>query len=134
MGLLWSCQCMGQGHPTTECFQIRQKCLRQMVFSLLQKPVWLIWSWTIYLFGCLRGTLVVTKVFGRFFVSSETQLPLTVRSEVRGHEVALLSLENYTLIIQDVLSLYRKFQQTFFNNNRNIVYKNVNDTTSENRS
>ena len=27
---------------------------------------------TIYLFGCLRGTLVVTKVLGGFFVSSES--------------------------------------------------------------
>ena len=27
---------------------------------------------TIYLFGCLRGTLVVTKVISDFFVSSES--------------------------------------------------------------
>ena len=27
---------------------------------------------TIYLFGCLGGTLVVTEVFGGFFVSSES--------------------------------------------------------------
>ena len=27
---------------------------------------------TIYLFGCLRGTLVVMKVLGGFFVSSES--------------------------------------------------------------
>ena len=26
---------------------------------------------TFYLFGCLRGTLVATRVFGGFFVSSE---------------------------------------------------------------
>ena len=39
----------------------------------------------IYLFGYLRGTLVVTKVLAGFFVSSESV------SYPPGHEVALLS-------------------------------------------
>ena len=61
-----------QGYPTAECFQIRQKCLkcfspgfRSMFgyFGIALK--------TFYLFGCLRGTLVATRVFGGFFVSSE---------------------------------------------------------------
>ena len=45
----------------------------------------------------MRGTLIVTKVLGGFFVSSESvSYPgLCVRSKVRGHEVALLSLESY---------------------------------------
>ena len=45
--------------------------LSQMVFSM---PAWLIWSCpkTIYLLGCLRGTLVVTKVLGGFFISTES--------------------------------------------------------------
>ena len=51
-----------QGHPTTECFQFRQKCL--MVFSTLFEVA----LKTISLFGC-HGTLVVTKVLGGFFVS-----------------------------------------------------------------
>ena len=43
----------------------------------------------------VRGTLVVTKVLGGFFVSSESVSYPCVRSKVRGHEVALLSLESY---------------------------------------
>ena len=49
--------------------------MSQMVFSVLQKPVWLIWSLalkTIYLLGCLGGSLVVTKVLNGFFVSYES--------------------------------------------------------------
>ena len=34
-------------------------------------------------------------------------------------------------IIGDVLSLYRNFKETFFNNNRNILTLNVNNTTSQ---
>ena len=32
-----------QGHPTTECFQFRQKCLTWFSLRCL-KPFWLIWS------------------------------------------------------------------------------------------
>ena len=52
-----------QGHPTTECFQIRQKCLKW--FSL-----------------CFR-------------LIRKCQLPLWVRSKLRRHELALLSLGNF---------------------------------------
>ena len=61
-----------QGYPTAECFQIRQKCLKcfspgfRSMFGYFGVALK-----TFYLFGCLRGTLVVTRVFGGFFVSSE---------------------------------------------------------------
>ena len=61
-----------QGAPTAECFQILQKCLKcfspgfRSLFSYFGVALK-----TFYLFGCLRGTLVVTKVLGGFFVSFE---------------------------------------------------------------
>ena len=48
--------------------------------------------------------------------SSLKVLAKWVQQKVRGHEVALFSLENYRGRF-----LYRKFQETFFNNNRNIL-------------
>ena len=51
--------------------------LSQMVFYVLWKPVWLIWSCP--KIGCLRGTLIFTKVLSGFFVSSESVM---VRSKV----------------------------------------------------
>ena len=64
---------MHQGHPTTECFQIRQKCFRwiSLCFRSLFGSFRVALK-TFYLFGCLRGTLVVTNVLGGFFVSSES--------------------------------------------------------------
>ena len=70
----------------------------KMVFSMLQKPVWLIWS-------CPKNYLSV-RMSQRNFVRHESfrwlfrfirkcQLPLCVWSKVRRHEVALLSSENY---------------------------------------
>ena len=62
------------GAPNNQMFPNTPE-VSQMVFSLLQKPVWLIWSCHkkyIHLFGCFRGTLIVTKVLGDFFVSSES--------------------------------------------------------------
>ena len=75
--------------PTTECFQIHQKCLRwfslcfrglcdqfgvacegKRMFS--QAKFGTVALKTIYLFGCLRRTLVVTKVLAGFFFSSES--------------------------------------------------------------
>ena len=75
--------------PTTECFQIHQKCLRwfslcfrglcgqfgvaceeKRMFS--QAKFGAVAPKTIHLFGCLRGTLVVTKVLAGFFFSSES--------------------------------------------------------------
>ena len=64
---------MYQGYPSSECFKIRQKCLRW--FSLCFRGLFGQFGVAlkaIYLFGCLRGTLVVTKVLGGFFVSSES--------------------------------------------------------------
>ena len=62
---------MGTQRP--KCFQIRQKCLRW--FSLCFRSLFGYFGVarkTFYLFGCLRGTLVVTKVLGGFFVASES--------------------------------------------------------------
>ena len=53
--------CVCQGHLTTECFQIRQN-VSQIVFSVLQRPVGLIWS-------CSKNYLSVLmsqENFGRF--------------------------------------------------------------------
>ena len=47
---------------TPEVSQMVSLCFRSLFGSFLK---------TIYLFGCFRGTLVVTKVLGGFFVSSE---------------------------------------------------------------
>ena len=72
--------------------------MSQMVFSVLQKPVWLIWS-------CPKNYLYVRmsqRNLGRpesfrwlFGLIQKCQLPLWVRSKARGHEVALLSLQNH---------------------------------------
>ena len=85
-----------QVHPTTECFQIHQKHLRwvSLCFSGLFGQFGVALK-TIYLFGCLRGTLVVTKVLAGFLVSSESV------NYPRGHEVALLLLS--------FIALCRKF-------------------------
>jgi len=73
---------------------------------------------TIYLFGCRKGTLVVSKVLGGFFVlftSFETvgytQVTLMGPVEVREHGVAVLSLAVLS-VPGDVLSV--NFQTTFF--------------------
>ena len=55
---------------------------------------------TIYLFGCLGGTLVVTQVFSGFFVSSESV------SYPYGSGRKLEDMKY-------VLSLYRKFRRPF---------------------
>ena len=67
---------------------------------------------TIYLFGCRKGTLVVSKVLGGFFVlftSFETvgytQVTLMGPVEVRDHGVAVLSLAVLS-VLGDVLSNY----------------------------
>lgn len=73
---------------------------------------------TIYLFGCRKGTLVVSKVLGGFFVlftSFETvgytQVTLMGPIEVREHGVVVLSLAVLS-VLGDVLSV--NFQKTFF--------------------
>ena len=64
---------VNRGTPNGQIFANTPE-VPQMVFTMCQKPVWLIWSCpkNSLLFGCLRGTLVVTKVLGAFFVSSES--------------------------------------------------------------
>ena len=60
-----------QGSPTTKCFQVRQKCVRW--FSLYLFGQFGVALKTIYRFGCLRGTLFVSKILGgSSFVSSES--------------------------------------------------------------
>lgn len=92
--------CQTHGHPTTECFQICHKFLRLFSRSILQKPVWLIWSCliAIYMFRCLRGTLVVSKTFRCFFFGSRPKLLATLMGPVeisRTWIVAVLSLEDW---------------------------------------
>ena len=60
-----------QGSPTTKCFQVRRKCVRW--FSLYPFGQFGVALRTIYLFGCLKGTLFVSKVLGgSSFVSFES--------------------------------------------------------------
>ena len=75
---------------------------------------------TIYLFGCRKGTLVVSKVLGGFFVlftSFETvgytQVTLMGPVEVLEHGVAVLS------VLGDVLCV--NFQKTFLSTYLNIL-------------
>ena len=69
----------------------------QMVFSVLQNSVWLIWSCPKKLFICsdVLGEVWSSQKFQVAFSSyRKCQLPLWVRSRVRGRETALLSLGN----------------------------------------
>ena len=75
---------------------------------------------SIYLFGCRKGTLVVSKVLGGFFVlftSFETvgytQVTLMGPVEVLEHGVAVLS------VLGDVLCV--NFQKTFLSTYLNIL-------------
>ena len=61
-----------QVHLTTECFQICQMVSKVSLFFSDVFGQFGVVLKTIHLFGCLRGTLVVTKVLGGFFVSSES--------------------------------------------------------------
>ena len=63
-----------RGHPTTQCLQIRQKWLKWDFFVCFSGLFGTFGAAlkTIYLFRCLKGTMVVSKVFGGFFVSFET--------------------------------------------------------------
>ena len=80
---------------------------------------------TIYLFGCSKGTLVVSKVLGGFFVlftSFETvgytQVTLMGPVEVLEHGVAVLSLAVLS-VLGDVLCV--NFQKTFSSTYLNIL-------------
>ena len=65
---------LGIYHPTTECFQMCQRCLKW--FSLRFRSLFALFGAgqkTTYPFGCVKGTLDnVCKVLVRFSVSSET--------------------------------------------------------------
>ena len=108
--------------------------MSKIVFSWLWKPVWITWSRTalktIYLFGCLRGSLVISKVLGGFFVSSETaRYPDGSSRRIEGIEHAVLSSENS----KGRFIFNRNFQVTFsFNKNHNIFVIKCENTTSEN--
>ena len=60
--------------PTTQCFHIRQKCLKWffLCFSDLFGSFGATLK-TIYLFGCLYETMVVSKVLGPFYVLFKTK-------------------------------------------------------------
>lgn len=90
------CLLLYQEHPTTKSFQITQKFyyVCSGLFFNFELP-----KNSLYLFGCLRRTLAVSKVLGYFFFSSEvlvipTGLVETVRTRssrtfesqyLRGH-------------------------------------------------
>ena len=85
----------------------------QMVFTMRQKPVWLIWS-------CPENYLSVRMSQGNFGrhesfrclyrLIRKCQLPLCRKSEYMKQPCF------HQKIIGDILSLYRMFQETFFNN------------------
>ena len=86
----------------------------------LQKPVWLIWSCPKnYLsFRTSQGNFGFTKVLGGFFVSSES----VSYPYVSGRKSEDMKQPCFhQKIIGDSLSLHRTFQETIFNNNRNIL-------------
>ena len=105
----------------SECFQIHQKRLRwvSLYFRGLFGQFGVTLK-TIYLFECLRGTLVVRKVLACFFFSSETG------SYSRGHLAFIVFYCIYT----------ESFRRSFFflNNNHNILILKCENTTFENRS
>ena len=97
-------QFISLGHYSVPYYQNTQRMfpntpdMSQIVFSVFQKPVWVIWS-------CSKNYLSVRMCQGNFGcheslrwlfrLMRKCQLPLWARSKVLGHEVALLSLENY---------------------------------------
>ena len=92
---------------------------------------------TIYLFGCRKGTLVVSKVLGGFFVlftSFETvgytQVTLMGPVEVLEHGVAVLSLAVLS-VLGDVLCV--NFQKTFLSTYLNILEIQCENHIQENR-
>ena len=94
----------------------------QMVFSTLQKPVWLIWS-------CLKNYLSCSDVLGELWSSRKSQVAFSSHPKVLATLIGpggqkfqdIKQLCSHQKMIGDVLSLYRNFQDTFFNNNRNIL-------------
>ena len=83
------------GAPNDQMFQNTPE-VSQMVFSVLQKPVWLIWS-------CPKNYLSVRMSQGDFGrQESSNVVPESYRYPCFHQEV-----------IGDVLSLYRKIQETF---------------------
>ena len=105
-----------------------------MVFSMLQRPFWLIWSCPKnYLFsvGMSQGNFGRHESFRFVFVSAENvSYPYGSGRKIENLQQPYF----HQKIIGDVLSLCRKFQETLFNNIIAISwYKNVNNTTSEKR-
>ena len=68
------CLLLYQEHPTTKSFQITQKFhyVCSGLFFNFELP-----KNSLYLFGCLRRTLALSKVLGCFFFSSEVLVILT---------------------------------------------------------
>ena len=122
---------MHQGYPTSQCFKIRQKCLRW--FSLCFRSLFGQFGValkTIYLFGCLRGTLVLTKVLDGFFVSSES----VSYPHLSGRKLEDMKQPCFRKL-HGTLSLYpESLGENKKKNNRNIQILKCENTTSENRS
>ena len=89
----------------------------QMVFSMLQKPVWLIWS-------CHKNCLSVRMFQGNFGCHESLRWLFRL--------IGKYQLCFHQKIIGDVLSLYQNFQEAFFLTIIAISrYQNVNNTTSK---
>ena len=75
---------LGIYHPTTECFQMRQRCLKR--FSFRFRSLFGLFEAgrkATYLFGCVRGTLDnVCKVLAGFSVSSQNVSTLMGPDEI----------------------------------------------------
>ena len=95
---------------TNLAFHSGQRCFNWFNFFMLQKLVWFSCPKKFYLFECLRGTLVISKVLGDFFVSSETvSYPNESVQKFQDMEWPYVLFED-----SRVLSLYRNFEETFF--------------------
>ena len=112
------CTVLKLGAPNDR--QIRHKCLRWFSLHMLRKPVWLVWS-------CPKKYLSVRMSQGNFGLHEsfrwlfrlirKCQLPL-YRSGRKFEDMKQSCF--HQKIIGDVIGDL-KFQETFFNNNHNIL-------------
>lgn len=104
-----------QGHLATECFQIRQKCLKW--FSVWM-PVWLIWSSPKKLF--IRSDIsALVLAFSWYLLATPMMGP--VESSRTWSSWTLLSSEN----ARGRFVLKPKFSGDFFNSNGKILVTNI---------
>ena len=73
---------------------------------------------TIYLFGCLRGGLIVSKVWGGVLVSSALKLLATLMGPIVSLRTWSSRTLNRRFYCGTFLNFYRNIWKTFLNNNR----------------